>query len=350
MERAKAISGFLLATGLIGLGIFLWRTTRTPSLETGVGTHAATPTSSRATGTLPGGGDSRDPDEYRRWYHEASQRDRLLDWKRPIDFWGKVIDEQDQPVAGAEVEFAWNDLSRAGTSKARLRSAEDGSFALTGKRGKGLSVAVRKDGYHQVPGRFSGSYEYALPHERFIPNPSDPVVFRLQRMRTFVELHSREVVLGLPNDGSELRLGVLEDRLNTNGQIRARIFMGPMNNERRVSAWRFVITIPGGGFVPIDPTTLPFEAPAEGYVETIEISCNPEDDRLPMKKADYYVRMGSLPIFGRIYFQVKPSPREHYANSALRLTYAINLSGSRNLEGDPSAPVPIIPFADLRLR
>src|SRR5688500_205816 len=39
--------------------------------------------------------------EYARYYLEQRRVDKLFDWKQPIDFYGKVIDENGQPIEGA---------------------------------------------------------------------------------------------------------------------------------------------------------------------------------------------------------------------------------------------------------
>src|SRR5678810_1149679 len=38
--------------------------------------------------------------------------DRDYDWKVPIDFFGKVLDQDNDPVASAAVELSWTDLSQ----------------------------------------------------------------------------------------------------------------------------------------------------------------------------------------------------------------------------------------------
>ena len=37
------------------------------------------------------------------------------DWKQPINFYGRVLDESNAPVANAHAHFEWNDISERGT-------------------------------------------------------------------------------------------------------------------------------------------------------------------------------------------------------------------------------------------
>jgi hypothetical protein len=57
-----------------------------------------------------------------------------------IDVYGKVVDEKDNPVAGAQVEFSLNDKYFKDGTKGRTVSALDGSFRI---QGNGASVWLR---------------------------------------------------------------------------------------------------------------------------------------------------------------------------------------------------------------
>jgi len=83
---------------------------------------------------------------YAKFYLEHRAIDRLFDWQRPINFFGKVLDEQAQPIEGAQVHFVWNDISEKGSSEVNTMSDAQGMFSLTGIKGKGLSVSITKKG------------------------------------------------------------------------------------------------------------------------------------------------------------------------------------------------------------
>jgi len=107
-----------------------------------------------------------DPEpEYTRWYIAQSIKDPDIEWKAPINFWGRVVDENDLPVENAQVKFTWNDLSKAGTSQHFTNSDTQGSFALSNRKGKRLYVEVTKHGYYNFPGSARKDLEYASPWE-----------------------------------------------------------------------------------------------------------------------------------------------------------------------------------------
>ncbi len=114
------------------------------------------------------------------WWKQMKKLDPKFEWKMPVNFYGKVVDQADQPVQGAKVRFQWTDMSPTGTSERFTQSDEQGTFLLLGGRGKNLGVYVSKDGYHSVrDGR--GAFVYAAFFDpNFIePDPNAPVVFHL---------------------------------------------------------------------------------------------------------------------------------------------------------------------------
>src|SRR5207249_361195 len=69
---------------------------------------------------------------------EVTRRDRSdprWEWKVPIQFYGKVVDENLSPVRDAKVHFQWTDLSH-GTSESDSVSDGQGNFSLAEVQGE----------------------------------------------------------------------------------------------------------------------------------------------------------------------------------------------------------------------
>ena len=131
--------------------------------------------------------------------------DPKFEWKMPVNFYGKIVDQAAQPVQGAKIRFQWTDTSPAGTSEKFTESDAQGMFFLPGERGKNLGVYVSKDGYHSVrDGR--GTFEYAAFFEpNFIePDPNTPVVFQLIKKQQAQPLVKAEREIRLPQTGSTI--------------------------------------------------------------------------------------------------------------------------------------------------
>src|SRR5579862_1845477 len=103
-------------------------------------------------------------------------------WRTPIEFYGRVVDESSNPVAGAQIEFRWMELpDNKGSRSSNTTSDSTGLFALQGAKGPTLSVNVSKMGYytsHATPNGYT--YSEALG-DRFHPDAQNPVIFVLRR-------------------------------------------------------------------------------------------------------------------------------------------------------------------------
>src|SRR5208337_916291 len=72
--------------------------------------------------------------------HRRQQKDEALHkaqdrWRTPIEFYGKVVDENTNPVADAQVAFDCNDTSAEGTSFYHVQSDANGLFSIRGIQG-----------------------------------------------------------------------------------------------------------------------------------------------------------------------------------------------------------------------
>jgi len=102
--------------------------------------------------------------------------------KVPLEFYGKVLDQHDQPVVGAKIEIRLNVADDQGSKERDLVSHIDGTFSLVGIRGKYVFVDVyAPNGYTCGEQGNRGSYNYAIPGEFnfHIPDPKQPVIFRI---------------------------------------------------------------------------------------------------------------------------------------------------------------------------
>jgi hypothetical protein len=83
-----------------------------------------------------------------RLWLDRIERDHKSDWKTPIAFYGRIVDQQMLPVPDAQVHFQWTDLSTKGSSEADTVTDRHGSFTLQGVEGKRLGVSAAKSGYY----------------------------------------------------------------------------------------------------------------------------------------------------------------------------------------------------------
>lgn len=270
--------------------------------------------------------------------------DRSFDeWRTPINFYGKVVDESNSPVEGASITFGWTDLSDEGYSRTATTSDANGLFSLDGRMGKHLSVGVNKEGYYTSKSNV-GSFFYAGENENFIPNPGAPVIFHLRKKGEVKEAAAQltsVVGIGLhamrdyplsPN-GEPTELSLRDGRLTRTGQgdLRVELWMGrALDGNPSRSAWKCRVTALGGGLIPTNEE-FPFLAPVNGYRASDEWSVGSENWSEKVER-QYYVRL-SDGDFGRVRIRVIGA-----ATPFFRLESLLNSSGSRNLEPVESKP------------
>ena len=80
-----------------------------------------------------------------------------------IEFYGKVIDENNQPIEGANIEFVWAQMFPLpeGTPSTNVISDREGLFSLSGAFGARLGVHVSKAGYYYVRNLNVDSFSYS---------------------------------------------------------------------------------------------------------------------------------------------------------------------------------------------
>jgi hypothetical protein len=265
----------------------------------------------------------------------AIQQRILAAWQAPIDFYGKVVDENTNPVSGAEVAFDWMETpSNDGEKTASTQSDTDGLFSLQGKRGASLTVSVEKNGYNTSGGR--QTFHYAVLGN-FSSSIYAPVVFQLVKKGIAVQLiHIKGIGLHpmrdylLATDGKPTDISLSTGHLTPQGEgdLQVAFTAGPSleNNPTRIT-WQCVITVPGGGLLQTSQE-FPFLAPEGGYSVSDELNISATNWAEEVDR-QYYVKLGNG-NFGRVNLRIIGVARPYF-----RLESFLNPSGSPNLEVDP---------------
>jgi len=268
--------------------------------------------------------------------------DPTYEWKQPINFYGKAVDENEQPVEGASAHFKWTDLSANGTSEYQTVSDAAGLFAMENQKGKRLSVTVSKAGYYTAADARLASFEYANPADGlFTPDANRPVIFHLRKkgeteplvvMRGNMNVPGVGRKFALPTNGVPVGIDLLRGKMvAAGGPVEVQCWIA---NESGVFNepydWQYKISVPGGG---ISPATneFNFEAPVEGYLPNMaaEVRRDLERGWANRTETNFFVRLADG-NYGLVKFTI-------YAgrNPFCIIESFVNPSGSRNLELDP---------------
>lgn len=272
--------------------------------------------------------------EIRRQMHE--------DWYKPIEFYGKVVDENSNAVAQASIQFQWADMTEnVAANTSTTKSDAEGLFSLHGKLGRSLEVTVSKEGYYASHGGYRG-FLYSLGNDIYSPDPQNPVIFNLHKKGhgQGVELITSEngirlkVDVRIPKDNTPVRVDLLQKQASASGQLEISQIKPPW---QAATNWSFRMSIPDGGFVE-NQDEFQFEAPETNYEPVIEYRFQKgETNWTSHVTKQFYIAFGQPRKYGWLRIE------SNLAQETVFLTYAINPDGSRNLEPlevKPSTPVP----------
>ncbi len=250
-------------------------------------------------------------------------------WQAPIEFYGKVVDENGNPVVGAKVTFKWTEIPvESGNRTATTESDEEGLFSLHSQRGPDLIVSVSKEGYYTSRLTPNG-FHYALANEIFHPNPQNPAVFYLRKKGVGENLIKVKQNYRVARDGTPLGIDLATGKANTagSGNLVVQCWTDDQGKQSgQKYDWRCVVGIPGGGII-TNNEEFAFEAPEEGYSPSLKIAM-PAD--LPNWTSDVdlklYYRLADG-RYGRMTFSMIAGG-DHFC----MIDSVLNPTGSRNLE------------------
>lgn len=286
-----------------------------------------------------------------RWkeYHAKRKVDPSFEWRTPIQFYGKVIDEQNLPVVGAEVEFSWSGTSEKyggdGVGHRTMTSDANGLFVINGIEGKGMSVRVRKDGYHSRRTWNGGSFEYSgfWAKEFIEPDRNEPVVFQLVK-RPVAEPTLRVRQRSLPKPPVwETRIDFLAQPAESTagGDIVLKLTRPSNPGYQNPFDWQLKIEGVSGAEISISEDEFMLRAPDEGYQKAVAKEYKQVRGN-SIETVKFYVRNKARKLYAAVSVEVTP----YYPNHATKedtacfiVTATVNPNDSPNVEYDPEKDI-----------
>ena len=239
-----------------------------------------------------------------------------------INFFGKVVDQNDQPLAGVVVkaetrEWHVKNLFEPAGEFARpvTVAGADGQFSFTRLRGDAFGIlSLTKDGY-VVSTRAKMNYSYGtLPHH-FTPNPLVPVIFRMWKSNGAVRLHVVRISGSIPQDGAVLPFDLQRNRKATQpGQetdlrvtLKHNAPPGQRGYEPRFD-WSCTLEVPGGGLIETQDEFM-YLAPEQGYQPQWVAEFKKDDPNWKVRReVNFYLRNRDGQQYGRLRVRLEPEP------------------------------------------
>ena len=256
----------------------------------------------------------------------------------PITFYGKVVDEKGNPVAGATATFSASDLSETGNTRYEAISQSDGQFCISGIQGGGILVKVTKEGYYEP--KDGGQYfDYNREGQNHIPDPNNPVIFRLHMKGQPAELVRIEKGFNIPRDGTPIEVSLLTGKKALAGQGHLKVecwTFDQTTGQKEGYDWKCRISVPEGGLVE-SVQEFDFEAPEAGYRPFDEINMYTKTpDRWSRNAQKTYFLKLRDGNYARIKFEMIAAG-DHF----FRIESYLNPDKSRNLEYDKSKEIEV---------
>jgi len=255
----------------------------------------------------------------------------------PIFFYGKVIDQNNQPVAGVKIEalilqgYEKSPAEYKQKVQTNLLSTDaSGNFVLENVKGSSIQLNfITKDGFKLLPKHEKRSYLYWPPD--FHPDVNNPVFFKMWKKQGAEPLENSAWHGRVACDGTTNRFDLLSGKKNPGGNLeivckRVPLQLPPRNNDH--FDYELDLTIAGGG-IQSSEDDFSFIAPESGYAPCLKIGEKAKDKNWSGKaKQEFYIKT-SNGNYGRLnvdWYNWQTSPTH------LEWNCSINPSGSRNLE------------------
>ena len=262
-----------------------------------------------------------------------------------IDFWGRIVDQDDAPLSGAAVTAGIRKWGlgvalqiQGGSTRSRAVSGADGSFEIRGGRGDVLTItSMEKEGYEPEASALR-SFGYNIS-TNITADPRQPVTFRMWKQGRNEKLITGNKFFTIIPDGRPYTIDLLNGQIaegaQEDGDLRVAITRAPDAVFGKRFNWSCKIEPIAGGVLEDPDYSAPMLlAPSGGYATELSIGYEAKSE-LYRDGAD--TRFVSYSRTKRIYARTQliiypfyhKGPEDQQAR--LRVHYAINPSGSRVL-------------------
>ena len=259
----------------------------------------------------------------------AALRKRLQEGNVPIDFYGKVVDQNGAPVAGVEVKAAIRLMKEPipgmigdGFDYLVASTASDGTFSFLNRTGEFFGIDKIQKTY----------YYYASDEKKYRPNPSVPEVFKIWKQMGAEKLIEKNLKYKLTTEGRSYGLDLLngaQAKADAIADIRVSMTAPSVIKPHVKYDWNFVLEAAEGGLIETSDDYM-YLAPLDGYVSRIQVSFNASDANWSDNfRKRFYVMSRNGSVYARIEILVGVALN---GRGYLHIESASNPNSSRNLE------------------
>lgn len=264
-----------------------------------------------------------------------------------IEFYGKIIDQNNDPVVGAKVLAVINTYDRNLDEHIKHRglryrydkiqkcSDDNGFFTIDKVKGLNLVIkGIEKEGYFaSIDGKDTFVFnKYHSSDVRHVAQKNNPVVFYLWKEGRKTKLIHKKLKIKIRDNAKYYSIIFLEGKIyneyDNRGDLFAKLIIGDQNGSNRYD-WKLVLKTIDGGIVETKDKYI-FLAPKTGYNENYTLQVNKSDEDWSIRASrKFYFRSINGKFFAAINAKVWAY---HDGRGMLILEYYLNDKGGRNLE------------------
>lgn len=256
---------------------------------------------------------------------------------KSLDFYGKVIDQHGDPVAGVKINAGVGriiSLTESGGEKYYAETNSAGKFKFVGIHGAGVGFLLSKDGYS-----FSQRQPASSRPKDYVPDPDNPMVFTMWKLQGADPMVHTAFDSRVPYDGQTTAFDLLAGRKVSSGDLRITLTRHPLQVRRGVDRfdWTVQIEMDGGGMVETSDL-YPYEAPAGGYQPTYNLSEAKDAPSWTQRLTKTFYVQNKKGGYGRVTIDLT-TDSERPQGTGIAIEAWVNPSGSRDLEFDPEKAI-----------
>ena len=239
------------------------------------------------------------------------------------DFYGRVIDQYGEPVAGADV-IGQTSLGMGRGRSCKTQTDGDGLFQFTGIRGASLGVMPKKEGF-QIEGHGLGLKGKNGPET----SPDHRAVYTMWKLKGPEPMwHSEVANRKLQSDGRMYTIDFLKSQItegtNAAGDMLIQMQRPAQVKPREKYDWALTMTAIRGGFIEVTNDDYLNEAPEGGYQPEFKLNA----------QKTFYLKSRNGQVYGHFSFKELSPDYRGRGPAAIQIEYYVNPAGSRNLEFD----------------
>jgi hypothetical protein len=271
---------------------------------------------------------------------ERLVREANAPYETPIRFYGRVIDQDSNSLAGVKINSSVyhehlfmptasgdsqvsNDLIHP-----QRETDSDGRFEITGEKGRNVTIeSVLKDGYEVEPdccpqtfGASGGAFE-------------NPVIFKMWSTNIHEQLITSSKSFQIVPDGKAYFINLTDDTISQSGEGDLKVWIQYTNQPVRgqLYDWSAEIDVVNGGLLEESLGSSMFEAPTDGYVPSFVWKSQIKGgQRGNIGDRQFYLLLKNGGEYGQMSINLH-APFNNQTPGLIRLSYAINPSGSHIL-------------------